>query len=44
MLFEFAELSAVSLEVIMSNSDKSKIVVAELDALLPVGFGPSNLG
>ena len=44
MLFEFSELGSVPLEVIMANSDKSQIVSANMDSLLPLGFGPRNLG
>ncbi len=43
-LFEFSEISGNDLEVVMSNFDKSKIVVAKISELLPLVFGPKNLG
>ena len=44
MLFESSQLSEVPLEVIMSNSRKDKIVVATIEELLPLAFGPRELG
>lgn len=41
---EFAQLADQDIELIMSSSDKENIVVSSLDALLPMGFGPKDLG
>jgi len=44
MLMESAQLSNRNIEVIMSSSDMKSIVVATIRELLPLGFGPHNLG
>lgn len=44
MLFELTDIAEDDIEVIMSNTDKSKIVVSSVRELLPLGFGPRNLG
>ncbi len=43
MLYELSSSAGKRLEIIFSNSDKSKIVITTIAALLPFGFGPSNL-
>lgn len=43
MLYENACISGHDISVIMSNSDMSKIIVAKISELLPLGFGPKNL-
>ena len=44
MIMEVAQLSQRNIEVIMSSTDMKKIVVATIRELLPLGFGPDNLG
>ena len=43
VLAEFATLAGHDIEVILSNTDKSNIVVTSVKALLPLGFGPDDL-
>lgn len=44
MLFESAQVSNRDLEVIMSTTKKDKIIIATISELLPLGFGPKDLG
>ena len=44
MLFEVAQISETDLEVIMAKGDKSKVIISSIQKLLPLGFGPNNLG
>ncbi len=44
MLFEFSQLAGVNLEVIMANTKKDKIILSRISELLPMGFGPRDLG
>ncbi len=44
ILYEVAKLSKRNLTVIMSNTDKSKIITAAISELLPLAFGLTNLG
>jgi cytidine deaminase len=44
LLFEFSQISGIDLDIIMSNSKMDKIVVAKLSQLLPMAFGPKDLG
>jgi cytidine deaminase len=44
MLMESAQLSNTNIEVIMSSSDMKSVVIATIQELLPLGFGPHNLG
>jgi cytidine deaminase len=44
MLFEAAQIAGKDIEVIMSSTDSKKIVVSSIHELLPLGFGPANLG
>jgi cytidine deaminase len=44
MLLEASHISGHSIEVIMSSTDMKKVVVATIEELLPLGFGPQNLG
>ena len=44
MLLESAQLSGKGMHVIMSSTDMKRIVIATIDELLPLGFGPANLG
>lgn len=44
MLFESSQISGKKIEVIMSSTDMKQIITATIDELLPLGFGPANLG
>ena len=44
MLYESAQLSEKNLEIIMSTTKKEKIVIATIEELLPLAFGPKDLG
>jgi len=44
MLYESSQVSGVDLEVIMSTTKKDKIVIATISELLPLAFGPKDLG
>lgn len=44
MLYEAAQLSDCDLELIMSTTQKDKIILATIGELLPLAFGPKNLG
>jgi len=44
MLYEFSSLNDKPLEIIMCNTRKDKIMVATIDELLPIAFGPRQLG
>lgn len=44
MLYEAAQVSGRDLEVIMSTTKKDKIVIATIEELSPLAFGPVNLG
>jgi cytidine deaminase len=44
MLLESSQLAGKNIDVIMSSSDMKRIVTATIEELLPLGFGPGNLG
>lgn len=44
MLFELHQISGKDLETILSNTKKDKIVISTIIELLPLGFGPKDLG
>ena len=44
MLYEVAQISERDLEVIMSTTKKDKIVIVTIEELLPLAFGPKDLG
>lgn len=44
VILEMSQLSGANIEVIMSNSKKDKIIISTINELLPLGFGPKNLG
>ena len=44
MLFEASQISGKDLEVIMSTTKKDKIVIKTISELLPMAFGPKDLG
>lgn len=43
VLYEFAQLAGIDLQIIMSSSQKEHIVIASISELLPMGFGPKDL-
>jgi cytidine deaminase len=44
MLYESSQISERDFEVIMSTTRKDKIIIATIGELLPLGFGPKDLG
>ena len=44
VLYEISQISGYTLMVIMSTSKKDKIVTATIKELLPLAFGPIDLG
>jgi len=44
MLFESSQISEKNLEIIMSTTKRDKIIVATIEELLPLAFGPKDLG
>jgi len=44
MLYESSQIAGIPLEVIMSTTQKGKIIIATIDELLPLAFGPKDLG
>ncbi|MBI4244925.1 MAG: cytidine deaminase [Planctomycetes bacterium] len=43
VLYELAQISDTKLEVILATTKKDKVVIATIDELLPLGFGPLDL-
>lgn len=44
MLFEAGQVAGRTLEVIMSSTRKDKILITTINELLPLAFGPKDLG
>ena len=44
MLYEAAQVSGVNIEIILSTSRKDKIVLTTIEELLPLAFGPKDIG
>jgi len=44
MLYEAAQISNKDLEIIMANTKKGKIIITTINELLPLAFGPKDLG
>ena len=44
MIYEFSQLAGEDIEIIMANTKKTKIVKAKISELLPLAFGPRDLG
>lgn len=44
VLFEASQISNVDIDVIMSNTKMTKIIIATISELLPLAFGPKDLG
>jgi cytidine deaminase len=44
MLYESAQISEKNLEIIMATTQKDKVIIATIEELLPLAFGPKDLG
>lgn len=44
VIYEVSDLASQPIEVIMSNTSKDKIIIASINQLLPLAFGPKDLG
>ena len=44
MMHEASSVSGSDLEIIMSNTDKSRIIISTISELLPLAFGPEDMG
>ncbi len=44
VLFEFSQIANTPLNVIMATTKMDKIIVATIEELLPLAFGPKDLG
>jgi cytidine deaminase len=44
VIFEFSQVSGIDIEVIMATTDMKKIIISTINELLPLGFGPADLG
>ena len=44
MLFESSQVSERNLELIMATTRKDKIILATMEEILPLAFGPKDLG
>lgn len=44
MLFEAAQLGDKNMEVILCTTLKDRVILTSIDELLPMGFGPKDLG
>lgn len=44
VLYEIAQISGCDLQVVLSTTKKDKITIATIKELLPLGFGPVDLG
>ncbi len=44
MLYEFTQLAGENMEAILSTTKKDKIILTNIEELVPLGFGPRDLG
>lgn len=44
MIYELSQVSGKDIEIIMSTTKKDKIIIATIKELLPLAFGPLDLG
>jgi len=44
MIYEAAQVAGCDLDIIMASSDKKQIIKAKISELLPLAFGPLDLG
>ena len=43
VIYEFSQISQTDIEIIMSNTEMTKIIKAKISKLLPLAFGPKDL-
>ncbi len=43
-IYEVSQISGSNIELILSNTGKGKIIVTSIEELLPLAFGPKDLG
>ncbi len=43
-IFECSQIAEKDIEIIMSNTKKTKIIIAKISELLPLAYGPKDLG
>ena len=44
MLFEASQVAGCDLEILLAASDRSRVTITSISELLPLGFGPKQLG
>lgn len=44
MIYEASQVSGEDIEIIISNTDKTQIIIATISELLPLAFGPKDVG
>lgn len=44
VLYEVSQISGCDMEIILSNTRKDKIILTTIQELLPLAFGPNDLG
>jgi cytidine deaminase len=44
MLYEFSQIAGYDMEIVLSTTKRDKIVVTSINELLPLAFGPVDLG
>ena len=44
VIFEFSQIADKDIKVILSTTNKDKIVISSINELLPLGFGPKDIG
>lgn len=44
MIYEARDVSAGKIDIVLSSTKKDKIVITDIETLLPYGFGPTALG
>ena len=44
MLFEASQVSGLDLQVLLASSNRSRVTITSIAELLPLGFGPKQLG
>ena len=43
LIFESSQISEIDIEILMSSSDCSEVIISKISELLPLAFGPKNL-
>lgn len=44
MLYEFSQIAGYDMQIVLSTTKRDKIVVTSINELLPLAFGPTDLG